>query len=94
MLGYDAGTGGKTTDDSDVVDTRILDVVPGERLVQAVDFASDDPAFAGTMTMTWSVEPQGDGTRVVILAEDVPSGISAEDHGEGIARYSNTSSRS
>jgi len=84
VLTYDDGTGGKTTDDSDVVETRIVDVVPGERLVQAVDFASDDPAFAGTMTMTWSVEAHAAGSRVTILAEDVPSGISAEDHEEGI----------
>jgi uncharacterized protein YndB with AHSA1/START domain len=85
VLTYAAGGGGKTTEDSDVIDTRIVDVVPGERLVQAVDFESDDPAFAGTMTMTWSVEPHAGGTRVEILAEDVPTGISAEDHEEGIS---------
>ena len=28
---------------------------PGARVVQAVDFVSDDPAYAGTMTMTWEV---------------------------------------
>ena len=49
--------------------------------MQAVDFDSDDPAFAGTMTMTWSVRPQGDGrTLVEIVVEDVPAGIGAADH--------------
>lgn len=85
VLTYAEGGSGKTTDDSDVVDTRILDVVAGKRLVQAVDFASDDPAFAGTMTMTWSVAPHPGGTLVEIRADDVPAGISAEDHEEGIS---------
>jgi hypothetical protein len=52
--------------------------------VQAVDFVSDDPAFAGTMTMTWDVVPDGDATRVVITAADVPAGISPEDHTVGM----------
>jgi len=76
---------GKTTSDSDVVEARFVDVVPGERVVQAVDFVSDDPAHAGTMTMTWEVTPVGSGTRVDIRADDVPSGITAEDHAAGLA---------
>ena len=42
----------KATADSDIVEARGLDVVPGVRVVLAVDFVSDDPAYAGTMTMT------------------------------------------
>jgi len=33
--------------DSDIVETRFVDIVSGERVVQAVDFVSDDPAYAG-----------------------------------------------
>lgn len=76
---------GKATADSDVVEARFVDVVPGVRVVQAVDFVSDDPAFAGTMTMTWQVTAVEGGTRVDIRADDVPSGISAEDHAAGLA---------
>jgi hypothetical protein len=50
-----------------------------------VDFESDDPAFSGTMTMTWEVVPVDAGTRIDITAEDVPDGISADDHAEGLA---------
>lgn len=46
---------------------------------------SDDPAFVGTMTMTWEATPVEGGTRVVITADDVPAGISAEDHAAGMA---------
>jgi uncharacterized protein YndB with AHSA1/START domain len=76
---------GKSTADSDVVEARFVEIVPGERVVQAVDFVSDDPAFAGTMTMTWQVTALDDGARVEIRAEDVPVGITADDHATGLA---------
>jgi len=80
-----SGAPGKATTESDIVEARFVDIVPGERVVQAVDFVSDDPAYAGTMTMTWEVTAAGAGTRVDIVAEDVPDGISAEDHAAGLA---------
>ncbi len=80
-----SGAPGKASADSDVVEARFVDIVPGERVVQAVDFVSDDPAFAGTMTMTWAVTAVEAGTRVDIVAEDVPDGISAEDHAAGLS---------
>ena len=76
---------GKATADSDVVDGRFVEIVPGSRVVQAVEFVADDPAFAGTMTMTWQVEAEGTGTRVEIRADDVPPGISPTDHAAGLA---------
>jgi uncharacterized protein YndB with AHSA1/START domain len=82
----DASAGrGKASADSDIVDSRFVDLVPGERVVQAVDFVSDDPAFAGTMTLTWELARAEAGTRVTIRADDVPDGISAEDHAVGMS---------
>src|SRR5690348_6588988 len=80
-----SGAPGKATADSDVVEARFVDIVPGEHVVQAVDFVSDDPANAGTMTMTWAVAAVDGCTRVDIIAEGVPDGISAEDHAVGLA---------
>ncbi|MGH9243941.1 MAG: SRPBCC family protein [Acidimicrobiales bacterium] len=80
-----SGAPGKATADSDIVEGRFLDVIPGARVVQAVDFVSDDPAYAGTMTMTWEVTAVDAGARVEIHADDVPDGISAEDHAAGLA---------
>lgn len=87
VLTYQDGSAGsgKTTRDSDVVEVRFLDLVPDVRVVQAVDFVSDDPAFAGTMTMTWELSPEDRGTLVEIRADDVPAGISPEDHAVGMA---------
>jgi Activator of Hsp90 ATPase homolog 1-like protein len=75
---------GKATASSDIVDVRFVDQVPGVRLVQAADFVSDDPANAGTMTISWELTAIDAGTRVDIRAEDVPAGISAEDHAAGL----------
>ena len=57
MLTYSDASGapGKSTAESDIVEARFVDIVLGERVVQAVDFVSDDPAYAGTMTMTCKV---------------------------------------
>jgi uncharacterized protein YndB with AHSA1/START domain len=79
-----SGAPGKATADSDIVEARFVDIVPGARVVQSVDFVSDDPAYAGTMTMTWEVTAVDAGTRVDIRADDVPDGISAEDHAAGL----------
>ncbi|KUI30671.1 hypothetical protein AU196_14250 [Mycobacterium sp. IS-1742] len=76
--------GGKSDAETDVVEARFVDIVSGERIVQAVDFESDEARFAGTMTMTWSVTAVGSGTRVDMRADDVPPGISARDHADGM----------
>jgi uncharacterized protein YndB with AHSA1/START domain len=76
---------GKSSADSDIVEARYVDIVDNDRVVQAVDFVSDDPAFAGTMTMTWAVAAVDGKSRVEIIADDVPDGISAADHAAGLA---------
>ena len=82
----DASTArGKATADSDIVEARFIDLVPGVRIVQEVDFVSDQPGYDGTMTMTWEVATVEAGTRVVIRADNVPEGISAADHAAGLA---------
>jgi uncharacterized protein YndB with AHSA1/START domain len=75
---------GKTSDDTDEVAVRFLKLVPEKLILQAADFLSDDPAFAGTMTMSWSFEAAGDGARVAIVCENVPQGITRRDHEAGL----------
>lgn len=75
---------GKSSADSDIVEARFVDLVPNRRVAEAVDFQSDDPAFSGTMTMTWDLAETPDGTQVTITAEDVPDGIGEADHQQGL----------
>ena len=48
---------------TDVTDTRIIALEPPERVVWSVEFPSDDPAFAGTMFMEWTLEARARGDR-------------------------------
>lgn len=79
------GVSGKTSERTDVTSGRFLALEPGRRIVQTVEFESGDPAFAGTMVMTWLIEPAPGGSSVTVSAADVPSGISAADHEAGLA---------
>ncbi|MFD2796524.1 SRPBCC domain-containing protein [Promicromonospora vindobonensis] len=86
VLTYDDASDapGKTSTDEDVSDVRISQIVPGERVVQHIDFESDDPSFHGTMRMEWSLRGVDEGTVVEIVARDVSHGVRARDHAEGL----------
>lgn len=81
----DESTQGKSGGNSDVVEVRFVRIDESSRIVEEADFVSDDPDLAGTMTMTWSLEPVDGGTLVVITATDVPDGISSDDHAAAFA---------
>ncbi len=84
LEGEGNGVSGKTTERTDVTSGRFLELVPGRRIVQSVEFESADPAFAGTMAMTWLLNSVPEGTNVTVSAADVPPGISPEDHEAGL----------
>lgn len=86
-LAYDRSdhrTPGKTSEHADVVQGRFLELIPDQRIVQLVAFESKDPAFAGAMTMTWTLTAVPEGAEVAILCENVPEGIKREDHDAGL----------
>jgi uncharacterized protein YndB with AHSA1/START domain len=76
---------GKTSEDADVFEARFAELVPDARIVEVVRFKSDDAAFAGEMKLTTTLGPASGGTRVTVLAENVPPGIRPADHEAGIA---------
>lgn len=75
---------GKTTDRTDVTKGRFVELVAGRRIRQTVEFESDDKAFSREMTMIWAFDPAPQGTSVSVTADNVPSGISKEDHDKGL----------
>ena len=77
--------GGKASAEEDIAEVRRIEVDPLERIVEEVDFPSDDPAFSGTMTMTWTFAEGDGGTYVTVEATDVPPGIDPDDHAVGLA---------
>lgn len=84
MRYVDGSHAGKSSADTDVTAGTFIKIVPNERVIQRIEFESEDPAFAGAMRMTWLLEPLNEGTRVTFTAEDVPAGISPEDHSAGL----------
>lgn len=77
-------TPGKTSVDTDEVEVQFVKLVPYERIEQMATFESDEAAYSGKMRMAWILEPLQNATRVTVRCEDVPAGISAEDHRAGL----------
>lgn len=77
--------GGKAAADEDVSVVRRVRVDAPELIVEEVDFPSEDPAYAGTMTLTWTFTEGDGGTYVDVAATDVPEGIDPADHAVGLA---------
>jgi len=80
----DHSTQGKTSEHTDVVTGKFLELVPNERIVQLIEFQSENPAFAGEMIMTWTFTAVPEGTAAAIVCENVPVGIRKEDHDVGL----------
>ncbi len=85
---------GKTAAREDRYTARFVELTPFRRIVEAITFDSDDPAFAGEMTMVVSLEAEAGGTLVSIAFENIPVGIRPEDNEVGtqssrekLARY-------
>jgi uncharacterized protein YndB with AHSA1/START domain len=85
---------GKTAEKEDRFTARFVELTPPKKIVQAITFDSEDPAFAGEMIMEVTFEAKGNGTRVTFLFKNIPSGIRPEDNEAGtkltlekLARY-------
>jgi uncharacterized protein YndB with AHSA1/START domain len=85
---------GKTSEREDRYTARFLELTPPSRIVEAITFDSDDPAFSGEMTMEVTFEERDGGTDVTIVFENIPPGIRSEDNDAGtqsslekLARY-------
>jgi len=84
-LHYDAPDvdAGKTTASTDTYRARFLQLVPQEKIVQAIEFESDDPSYAGEMVMTVSISGMRQGTNLTIAFDNIPPGIALEDNEAG-----------
>jgi uncharacterized protein YndB with AHSA1/START domain len=79
----DHSSRGKTSEHTDVIRGRFLEMIPDERIVQLIEFESKDPAFAGSMTIKWTLADVPGGTEVTVLCENAPEGIRPNDHEAG-----------
>lgn len=83
-LTYDApGAAGKTGARGDTYHGRFTELVPGEKVVEELEFETEDSGFGGTMTMTTTLAPAGTGTQILVVHEGVPDGVSPADNETG-----------
>ncbi|PRY71412.1 SRPBCC domain-containing protein [Alkalibacterium olivapovliticus] len=76
---------GKTSEYSDVSEGTFIELIPDMKVVMAGAFDSENPDFEGVMIMTWYFEEILEGTKITVIAENVPPGISKEDHSDGLS---------
>jgi uncharacterized protein YndB with AHSA1/START domain len=83
-LTYDApGQQGKSSGRTDTYHGRFVELVPGERVVQTMEFETTDPVMQGVMTTTFTLGEVGGETEVVGVHDDVPPGVKLEDNEMG-----------
>jgi uncharacterized protein YndB with AHSA1/START domain len=75
---------GKTSEHTDIVRGRFLELIPDQRIALRVEFQTTDPAFAGAMTVTWTLSDVPSGTDVAVHCENAPAGIRPSDHETGM----------
>ncbi len=74
---------GKSAARTDTYHGRFLRLVPGELVVEAMEFETADPALRGRMTMTTTLTDADGGTDVVVVHEGVPDAVPAADNETG-----------
>ena len=90
----DAARRGKTAANEDRFTARFLELVPNQKIVEAVRFNSSDPSFSDEMIMEVHLEPVAGGTKITFLFRNIPSSVRPEDNEKGteqtldkLARY-------
>jgi uncharacterized protein YndB with AHSA1/START domain len=85
---------GKTAGREDRFTARFVELTRPQKIVQAINFNSNDPAFSGEMIMEVRLEAVDNSTNVTILFTNIPEGIRPEDNEAGtestlnkLARY-------
>ncbi|GCE29281.1 hypothetical protein KDA_47650 [Dictyobacter alpinus] len=71
---------GKTAGREDRYTACFLELRPPSRIVETITFDTGDPALIGEMIMEVTLEPEGEGTEVIIVFKEIPPGIRAEDN--------------
>jgi uncharacterized protein YndB with AHSA1/START domain len=74
---------GKTTAHTDTYHGRFVELVLNEKVVEAMEFETTDPAMRGEMMVTFTLTDAGIGTEVLAVHDNVPPGIAPADNEAG-----------
>lgn len=64
---------------ADIIVGEFAEIQPDERIVETIRFETGQAGSQVTLTVTTMLEPVIDGTKVTLIAENVPPGISEAD---------------
>jgi uncharacterized protein YndB with AHSA1/START domain len=79
----DQSSAGKTTAHTDTYHGRFVELEPDRKVVEVMEFETDNPAMRGQMRVTMTLSDDGDGTRLHALHEGLPAGLSPADNETG-----------
>jgi uncharacterized protein YndB with AHSA1/START domain len=83
-LTYDAPDAvGKSAAHTDTYHGHFTRLVPGELVVEVLEFEAAAPELAGLMTMTTTLRPAGTGTDVEVRHEGLPDAVPVADNETG-----------
>lgn len=74
---------GKSSAHTDTYRGCFVSLVPDERVVEELQFETDDPGLQGMMRITTTLADAGDGTDVVMVHEGVPDAVALADNETG-----------
>jgi uncharacterized protein YndB with AHSA1/START domain len=74
---------GKTTEHTDTYHGRFIEFVPDTKVVQLVEFETDDPSLQGEMRITYELHEANGATEVTGTHEGLPGGVAPADNEEG-----------
>jgi uncharacterized protein YndB with AHSA1/START domain len=80
-LTYATPTGtGKTTAHTDTYHGTFVALVPDERVVQVLEFETDDELMRGEMTVSFTLTAVDGGTEVLAVHDQLPPGLAPADN--------------
>ena len=71
---------GKSSAHTDTYHGRFVELIPGEKVVQTLEFETSDPRMMGEMQVTYELTNVSGGTNLRAVHDCVPDGVSAEDN--------------
>lgn len=74
---------GKTTAHTDTYHGYFVSLVPNTKVIEVVEFETDNPDMRGEMTITFSLSDVDGGTEILGTHDNLPPGVSPTDNETG-----------
>jgi len=76
----DPTAAGKTTAQTDTYHGRFVTLAPDQRVVEVIEFETEDPAMRGEMTVSFTLTDVAGGTEILAVHANLPPGLAPADN--------------